>query len=153
MSVFYYPIRYLTDPTYSFPKGMIGEFFTRMRNAHWDVDQIVDVFKRRRKKILRRNKVIVLGHVHIKYMEEKKGYVLLHPDTWRDEYTLDPKTREVKPKTKMYVQVLINDNNELRWGLKDFPIKRTSFNIDRIIQNEEKFLYKAAMEEGYPLKI
>lgn len=153
LSVFYYPIRYLTDPTYSFPKGLIGEFFQRIKNTHWDVDQIVETFKRRRRKILRRNKVFVFGHVHEKFMEEKGGKVILHPDTWRDEYTLEPKTKKVIPKTKMYVHIEVDEDNELRWSLEDVPHKRKTLNLNSIIQNEKKALLDVAKEEGYPLHI
>ena len=152
LSVFYYPFRYLLDPTYSFPKGLLGEFYTRIKNVHWDVDNVVDVFKRRSRKILRKNKIHVLGHVHQKYVEEKKGYVIIHPDTWRDEYTLDSKTRKVYPKTKMYVQVLIDEEDNITWNLLECPIKRTILDFEQIIKDEKKHLYVAAVEEEYDLK-
>ena len=153
LSIFYYPFRYLLDPTYSMPRGLLGEFYSRVKNVHWDVDNIVEVFKRRSKKILRKNTIHVLGHVHEKYVEEKKGYVIIHPDTWRDEYTMDPNTKKLYPKTKMYVQVLVDKEDNLTWNLLECPIKRTVLDFEHVIKDEKKHLYLAAFEENYNLLI
>jgi UDP-2,3-diacylglucosamine pyrophosphatase LpxH len=45
--VIYYPLRYFYDPTYTFPRHLFQEFYRRWKNSHWDVDEIVDTFKRR----------------------------------------------------------------------------------------------------------
>ena len=49
-SMIYYPIRYYYDPTYTFPREFLKEFYRRIKNVHWDVDEIIHVFKRKRRK-------------------------------------------------------------------------------------------------------
>ncbi len=152
MSIFYYPVRYILDPTYKLPKGLIAEFIRRVRNVHWDVDQIKDIFKRRQKKIINRNKVNVLGHIHEKFVEETKDYVIIQPGTWRDEYIMDLKTKVCTLKKKRYVQVLIDNEDQLKWSLKEYPVKRSTIKFEDILKNEITVLRKAAEEEDYPLR-
>jgi len=147
-SVFYYPLRYCFDPTYVFPKWLFREFYRRVKNTHWDVDQIVDVFKRKRRKVLHKNKLYVFGHIHEKYVEEKDGYVILHPDTWRDEYTFDVEKKMLKAKSKRYVAVTV-EKGRLNWKLVDVPIKRKMLSYDAVERNEYLFLNIVAKEEGY----
>ena len=58
-SMIYYPIRYYYDPTYTFPRELLREFYRRIKNVHWDVDKIIHVFKRKRRKKLHLNKLYV----------------------------------------------------------------------------------------------
>jgi UDP-2,3-diacylglucosamine pyrophosphatase LpxH len=55
--LFYYPIRYYTDPTHSFPRSLIREFLWRARQWNWEIQDIVPLVKRKK-----RDKIIVLGH-------------------------------------------------------------------------------------------
>lgn len=146
-SIFYYPWRYLSDPTYTFPRRLFGEFFRRLKKSNWDVDKIVSIFKRRKRRTLHQNKVYVLGHIHDKYFEDKKDHVIVHPGSWRDEYDLDDQNRLI-PHTKRYVQVLVMD-----WGVEyqliDLPLKRSILSFDKVILDEKKYLQLAASEEGY----
>lgn len=148
-SAIYYPIRYYYDPTYTFPKELFREFYRRIKNIHWDIDEIVDVFKKKRRKQLHRHKIYVFGHVHKKYVEEKGSMTIIHPDTWRDEYFLDTKNRELIPKTKKYVQIMVDNDDTLRWQLVNCPVKRTPFHFDDVIRDEKKYIRLAAEEEGY----
>src|SRR3989344_339069 len=45
-SLIYYPIRYYSDPTYTFPKELVREFYRRWKHVDWDIDEIVTVFKK-----------------------------------------------------------------------------------------------------------
>lgn len=150
--VFYYPIRYFSDPTYTFPKELVRELYRRFKHVHWDVDEIVEVFKRKNKHTLSENKMYVLGHVHKRHLEEKNNVAIIHPDTWRDEYHFDAKTRQLIPKEKRYLQILVSGNDSLDWTLVDVPITRSVFHFDDIIRDEKKFVRMAAAEENYAFK-
>lgn len=152
LSILYYPLRFIHDPTYRFPSGLFGEFYRRVRTANWDVDNIVEVFKRKRKKIIQKNRIHILGHIHEKFVEEKGTWAIIHPDTWRDEYTLDPQTKELIPKKKKYVQVFINNDDGIEWHLQEYPRLRNKLPFPEVIKDEIKFLHIAAQEEDYPLK-
>jgi UDP-2,3-diacylglucosamine pyrophosphatase LpxH len=147
-SVLYYPLRYCFDPTYVFPKWLFREFYRRLKNTHWDVDDIVHVFKRKKKRSLHKNKLYVLGHIHEKYVEDKEGYVIIHPDTWRDEYIFDTQQNRLIAKEKRYVAVNVK-RGKLDWKLVDVPIKRKVLFYDEVERNEHLFLNIVAKEEGY----
>lgn len=148
-SMFYFPIRYYFDPTYAYPRMILGEIFYRFRKNKWDVDEIVNAFKKKRKKSLQNYKLYVLGHVHENFLEEKEGWTIIHPDTWRDEYILDYKTKELISKTKKYVQVVVDENEQIKWSVIEYPIKRSTFNFADVVKDEKKYLQLAARDEGF----
>lgn len=152
-SFIYYPIRYFYDPTYTLPRQLLKEFYRRFKAADWDVDEIVGNFKKKRKKFLSRNKVYVFGHIHKKHIEEKSNSVIIHSDTWRDEYFLDTKTRRLLPKSKKYVQVLVLDDNSIKWDLVEYPVQRKTLHFDDIVRDEKLHLQLVAAEEGFNFKI
>ena len=149
-SLFYYPFRYINDPTYFMPRVILRELYRRFKKVHWDVDSIVSVFKKKRKRLMKKNYLHVLGHVHQHYLEESKGdWILLHSDTWRDEYTLDKQSKMVVPKIKKYVDIVINNNQISSWELKKWPLKQKSYPFSALIKNELGYLKKAAEAEQY----
>lgn len=150
-SAFYYPIRYYSDPTYTVPQDLFREFYRRVKNVHWDVDDIIGTFKKKRGKLIKESKVCVLGHVHKRYIEEVGDCAIIHPDAWRDEYFMYKKNRKLVPKTKRFVQILVLEDGSLQWELLDFPIKRTALHFDDIIRDEKKYLQLAAAEEGFSI--
>src|SRR3989338_1868225 len=147
-SLIYYPIRYFYDPTYTIPRELLREFYRRWKNVHWNVDGVVDTFKRKRRKALHRNKLYVFGHVHKRYLEQAGDITIIHPDTWRDEYFLDTKTRNLIPKTKRYVQVMVNENNLINWKMISCPSQRSTIHFDDLVRDEQKYAKLAAEEEG-----
>ena len=147
-NILLYPLHYHFDPTWTFPRELLREIYRRFRNVHWDVDDVVKTFKRKRRGSLHKNKIYVFGHVHTKYVEEKEGWVIIHSDTWRDEYFLDKDTKVLTPKTKQYVHILAEDNT-VQWELRAYPITRSTFYFDDVMKDEVKFLTIAASEEGY----
>jgi len=147
-SLFYYPIRYFFDPTYSYPRELLKEFYRRFRRAHWDVDKITTVFKIMKRRTLKRNKILIFGHIHERFIEDKNGRVLIHPGGWRDEYHLDKESRTLIPIPKRYVQVLVSEE-DVNYQLIEHPIKRTSVNFDKVVKNEIKYIKLAAKEEGF----
>ena len=151
--LFYYPIRYFYDPTYNFPKELVREFYRRVKKVHWDVDDIIDNFKRKNRRDLTKKKIYVLGHVHKIHIEDLNNVVLLHPDTWRDEYHLDTKTRLLTHKDKRYLSVLVSEDCSLEWNMVEVPIKRSVFHFDDVIRDEKKYIKLAAKEEGYEMKV
>ena len=151
-SILYYPFRYYADPTYRFPQRLFGELVRRMKSNHWDVDDIVSVFKRKRGPVLQKHKVYVLGHIHKKYIEQRRDCVIIHPGSWRDEYTVDTKNRILVPKKKHYVQIYVFAD-KLEHRVKEYPILRSGFLFDEVRKNELLYLQLAAMEEGYELKL
>ncbi len=147
-SSLYYPIRYYDDPTYTFPKELFREFYRRFKKVHWEVDDIVETFKKKRKKHLRNNSVYVLGHVHKRYLEELGDVTIIHPDTWRDEYHMDIKTRMLTPKAKRYVQVTLDERGIKGCQIVEVPLKRSALHFDDVIRDEKKYIALAEREEG-----
>ncbi len=150
-SMVYYPWRYIIDPTYAFPRGLFREFIRRMKLTHWEVDTIVSIFKRRKRRSLHQNKIYVLGHVHHHYLEEKEGTVIIHPGSWRDEYEIDEKDY-LFSRMKKYVQILICDS-KCEYQIIPYLIKRSKFKLEDALKNEKKCLKMAAKEEGYDITI
>jgi len=151
-SFLYYPFRYYGDPTYAYPKAVVREIYRRIMKVHWEVDEIVRVFKRQRKKKLSEHRVYVLGHKHKKYLEEKDGWTIIHPDTWRDEYTLDAETNQLTAKPKMYVQVKVI-NNDPRYALVNVPITRSIWPFEEVVKDELRYIKLAAAEENFRLRL
>lgn len=150
-SLIYYPIRYYQDPTYAFPREIVREMYRRWKNVHWDIDEIIGVFKKKRKRKLHRNKIYVFGHVHKHYLEETGKITIIHPDTWRDEYFLNAATWELTPKSKRYIQISVAEDGALQWNAVNCPIERTTLHFDDVIRDEKKYVQLAAQEEGYNL--
>ncbi len=146
-SIGYYPFRFYSDPTYSFPTNLFRELYKRLRTVHWDVDNVSNIFLKKRKV---RNKIIVLGHIHEKRLEKGRKRVIIHPGSWRDEYDFDSKTRELVPRSKRYVQIEVR-GGEPTYRLIDIPLHRSIFDFDEVIKDEIKFVKQAAKEEGYSL--
>ncbi|MDO8511287.1 MAG: metallophosphoesterase [Nanoarchaeota archaeon] len=151
-SLAYYPIRYYSDPTYTFPRELIREFYRRLKNVHWDIDEIVTVFKKKRKRKLHRNKIYIFGHVHKRHLEQHGAITIIHPDTWRDEYFLDTQTRQLTSKSKRYVRIMVERDQSLRWELIDIRPSRSILHFDDVIRDEQKYVRVAAQEEGYEAK-
>jgi UDP-2,3-diacylglucosamine pyrophosphatase LpxH len=150
--LFYYPIRYFFDPTYSYPKELISEIYRRVKKTHFDIDKIVNVFKLKKWRIVKKNKILILSHDHEKYIEDKDGRVIIHPGSWRDEYKLNKETRELTPNPKRYVQIIVGEN-ELNYQLIDYHIKRSILKLDDVIKDEIKFIKLAAKEEKFTLSL
>lgn len=145
-SLLYYPFRFYSDPTYTFPTNILRQLFRRIKTLNWDVDDITTIFRKKAK--LTRNKIYVLGHIHEKYLQKKKNQVIIHPGSWRDEYDFNPKTRELLPRMKRYVAITVT-NNEPAYQLIDLPLHRSIFGFDDVLRQEKKYLQLAGQEEGY----
>jgi UDP-2,3-diacylglucosamine pyrophosphatase LpxH len=148
-SLLYYPFRFYSDPTYTFPTGLLRELFKRISTVHWDVDDVSTIFMRRDK--WPRFGIYVLGHLHEKRIQKKRNKIIINPGSWRDEYDFQPKTRELIPRIKRYVDIT-NKNGELSYKLVDTYIERTVFDFDNVLKRERKHLELAAEEEGFSIK-
>jgi len=146
-SILYYPFRYYSDPTYNIPKELFRVFYFRWRKVNWDIDNIVSAFEGRKER-LGKHKIFVLGHVHEKFVQDKKGKVIIHPGSWRDEYELDKKTRQLIPQAKRYVQIQVTED-DLNYQLIDIPPQRTILDFDQVVNGELKYINLAAKEEGF----
>ncbi len=145
-SLLYYPFRFYSDPTYSFPSGLLREFYKRLRTVHWDVGNITAVFMQESQI---KKTIVVLGHIHEKRIVKGKKRVVIHPGSWRDEYDFDAKTRELAPRTKRYVQIYMYDNKKPEYNIVDIPQYRSIIYFDDVLKNELKYIQFAAQEEGY----
>jgi len=145
-TILYYPFRYYSDPTYNIPKELIRSFYFRWRKVNWDVDNVISSFEGRKER-LGKHKIFVLGHVHEKFVQDKKNRVIIHPGSWRDEYELDKKSRKLIPKAKRYVQIKIGE--EVEYRLVDVLPKREVLNFEEVVEDEIKYIHRAAKEEGY----
>ncbi|MBT3298292.1 hypothetical protein HN385_05180 [archaeon] len=139
MSILYYPVRYHYDPTYTYPKELLREFYRRIKKTHWDVDKIMHKFQKVQKKRKRRYKIHVLGHIHDKYFEAKDGEVFIHPGSWRDEYDLNSETGMLEPRQKSYVKIIV-DEERLDYELVHLDNNRTPLVFNDVKDNEHKFI-------------
>ncbi len=147
-SLIYYPFRFYSDPTYSRPTHLLREAYRRMRRGHYDIDEIITIFKKKKRKA--GVKVYVLGHEHQKRISKGRKRVIIHPGTWRDEYDFHSRTRELISRTKRYVQILIKDG-EPAYKLVDIPLQRSILDFDEVIKDEIKYIKQAAEEEKFDL--
>lgn len=144
-SMLYYPFRFYSDPTYTFPTNLLRELYTRLRTVHWEVDNITNIFMEKRKI---KKEIIVLGHIHEKRIAKGEKRIIIHPGSWRDEYDFNSMTRELTPRTKRYVDIKIIDNKP-KYEIVDLPQDRTIIDFDDVIKDELKYIELAAKEEGY----
>ncbi len=144
-SIMYYPFRFYSDPTYTFPTGLLREFYRRLRTVHWDVDNITNIFMKKRKV---KKQIIVLGHIHEKKITRGAKRVIIHPGSWRDEYDFNPKTRELIPRSKRYVQIQIAEGN-VTYQIIDLSLQRSIFYFDDVIKDQSGYIRRAAEEEGF----
>ncbi len=147
-SVFYYPLRFFFDPTYSYPREIINEIYRKFKISNLDIDKIVNVFKLKKWRTIRKNKIFILSHDHEKFVEDKDGRVIIHPGSWRDEYNLDKDTKKLTPIPKRYVQIIVSETG-LNYQLIEFPIKRSILDFNAVVKNEIKFIRLAAKEEKF----
>ena len=152
LTLFYYPIRYAFDPTYTFPKKLFWNFFRRIKTKRWETDNIVSIFRKDKKHLLRKNKILIFGHNHRYSIKQKRKYVLIQLDCWRDEYLINSKAGLLTPKVKDYAQILITTAGP-QWKVLQYPVKRSLFKLRSMTRDEIKYLRKAAKEEGFKLKI
>ncbi len=150
-SLLFYPFRFYSDPTYSFPTNFVRELFKQLRAFTWDVNDITQIFKKKTRRA--RYHIYVLGHIHEKRLTKSKRRVIIHPGSWRDEYDFQSKTRELVPRTKRYVEINLEEGQEAKFELIDTPTERHILDFDAVLDEEYKFLKLAAKEEDYPLKI
>ncbi|MBS3118761.1 metallophosphoesterase [Candidatus Woesearchaeota archaeon] len=147
-SIFYYPLRYFFDPTHAFPKNLFQEFYHRVKESHWDIDEVLPSFKKK-KRSLKKGHIYVLGHVHKQSVEDNGGTVIIHPGCWRDEYILDKENKALYPVQKKYVQILVSEDGSLRYELKEVSLKRSILNLEEVKLDEKKQILMAAEEEGF----
>ncbi|MBI2112803.1 metallophosphoesterase [Candidatus Woesearchaeota archaeon] len=146
-SLLYHPFRYYSDPTYNLPTKLFGEFYNRLKSRHWDVDEMIDIFRKKKKH--RKDRIFVLGHVHEVSIIRKRKKVILRPGTWRDEYLLNSKNRTLTPIEKYYVQIKVEQDEELSYDVLSYPTKRSVFLFDDVRKHEYAYMHLAAQEEGY----
>ena len=144
-SMLYYPFRFYSDPTYTFPTNMLRELYSRLRTVHWEVDNITNIFMQKRKI---KKEIIVLGHIHEKRIAKGYKRIIIHPGSWRDEYDFNSLTRELTPRAKRYVDITIVDDKP-QYEIVDLPQDRSILYFDEVIKDELKYIEAAAKEEGY----
>ena len=127
---------------------MFRELYIRLKNVHWDVDNVVPNLKKNRKGRMHKYKLYVLGHIHEKYVEDKDNIAIIHPGSWRDEYDLDGDTRKLHPRPKRYVQILVTDVGT-DYQVIEIPTNRSLLNFDKVINDELKHVKLAAKEEKF----
>ncbi len=144
-SLVYYPFRFYSDPSYTFPSGLFRELYTRLRTLHWDVSNVTAAFM---KESQVEKEIIVLGHIHEKRIARGRKKTIIHPGSWRDEYTFNPKTRELIPRRKRYVQIFLIDGVP-HYNLIDLQQSRKIVYFDDVLKDEKKHIRMAAAEESF----
>jgi UDP-2,3-diacylglucosamine pyrophosphatase LpxH len=145
-SIIYYPLRHYHDPTYHLPKNILREIIKQYRRGTWDIDDIISIYKKKRKQHLHKHKIHIFGHTHRTYIEEQKDFVIINSDAWRDEYILD-EDRKLSAKKKYYIKII--HASKLSWSIEHYPISRKKLDFDTVVTDEKEFLKKVAKEEGY----
>lgn len=149
-----YSMKRLVNKKTKFPKELVREAAQRIKKqVDCDITDIVTPFKKKKRSSLHRNRLYVFGHVHHSYVEKHKKATIIHTDTWRDEYIFEVKTRKLVPKKKAYVYIKVPQRGKLHWKLIELPSKRTKIDFDDVLQDEMKYLRKAAREEGFRMRI
>ena len=64
-------------------------------------------------------------------------------------YFLDAESKVINPKMKRYLQVLVKNNDEFSWELKDWPNNRRSWKFKDVAADELKYIKLAAKKEGF----
>ncbi len=150
-SVFYYPVRHFKDPTYRLPRGLFEQFITRTKAQQFSVDSVVPFFKSKNASILKENthkSVYILGHRHEFIVDHNGCNTIMHPDTWRDEYLLDPKTRLLHPKDKNYIE-LLKEGYDWKYKIHTEKSTRKPMEFDIVTKHQVAAAVQAAKEEGY----
>lgn len=147
-SMLFYPFRFYSDPSYTFPSGIIREFYKRLRTLHWDVGNVTAAFMKQSRV---QQHIVVLGHIHEKRLAQGRKKIVIHPGSWRDEYDFDPKTRELIPRSKRYVRIEVGAGRP-QYTLVDLPMLRSIWGFDEVIKDELAYIRLAAREEGYTTK-
>lgn len=145
-SILYYPFRFYSDPTYTFPTNLFLGLYKRLSTAHWEVDDITTIFQNKAK--WDKYKIYVLGHIHEKRIEKGRNQVIIHPGSWRDEYDFQSKTRELIPRIKRYVDIMVEEKGS-HYTLVDIPQYRSIIDFDEVLKDEMKFHALAVKEEEY----
>ena len=123
------------------PHWLWKELWRRWWQDDWEISNIVAAVKKQTS-----SRLCVLGHMHHVYFEESDRIVIL-PDTWRDEYILDARTKTLIPKNKYYVRIRIENNAPKYWELVHVPIKRSVLRFDDVVKDQMKYLLLAKKEE------
>ncbi|MBT4539570.1 hypothetical protein HOC32_04750 [Candidatus Woesearchaeota archaeon] len=147
-TIFYYPFRYMSDPTYTLPRDVMKEMFRRLKSLQLELTGIVDIFLQSKKPVLKKNKIIVFGHIHDRYIDERPNNVILQPGSWRDDYEFNQKNGKLIPRTKYYIQIQVKDSG-LTWKVIPVIINRKVLEFKKIIKDQKKWLRIVAEQEGY----
>jgi len=139
-SAFYYPLRYYTDPTHSFPRHLVVEFVRRVRTMDWNLSDYLPLFKQKQ----RPHKVIVLGHIHDSMLEDDKYQVIIRPGTWRDEYNIDSKGN-LHPLDKQYVEISMN--GKATWRIIKIQNNRKVLQFYDVVKHEKEYMRRVREEE------
>ena len=92
-----YSLHRIVSKKAKYPHELVKEALQRLKKHVDCAINIVPQFKRKRKQ-LKQYAVHVFGHVHHRYIEQHTDWVIIHADTWRDEYLFDIKSRKLLPK-------------------------------------------------------
>ena len=154
-SLIFYPVRRYKDPTYNFPGKFLYDTVRRLLKnkgnvgKSWDLDPITDTYAKKRKDLLKKNAVSVLGHGHENIVKKMDDHVIFQTGCWRDEYYMDPETKKIIPNAKGYVSIEVL-NNTLNHKLVAHPVKRNILDYDvSDIKDDTKYVRLAAQEENY----
>lgn len=143
-TIFTYPFCWF-DPTRRIPFDIVKALIQSFNTANYDTKFAIERFIRMVKK--QKTHVHVLGHMHLNKIKQKKNFVVIQCDSWRDEYLLNKKTGSVTVKKKKYVQIIVDDNNTT-WEVLTWPIKRNVLKFDDIIKDEHKYIGLVKAEES-----
>ena len=146
-SLTYYPFRFYSDPTYTFPTNLFRELYKAVSALEWQVNDVEINFRPISQK--GKAKIYVLGHLHEKRLTKGRKKVIILPGSWRDEYDFNSKTRELIPRTKRHVVIDVAEDDDVSYQLVDHYPKRSVLDFDAVLKNEHEYRMKAAQEEGY----
>lgn len=124
------------------PSWLWKELWRRWWQDDWEIPNIVKTARKETQ-----SSICVLGHMHHVYFEETDRIIIL-PDTWRDEYLLNMRTKTLFPKNKYYVRIRIENDKAVDWELVHVPIKRSVWRFEDVVKDQMKYRLLAKEEEA-----
>lgn len=147
-SMVYYPLRHFRHPLHKFPASFLKKFlreaFSRLVSGNMEPFAVIPYFKKAQPS---REGIIILSHIHETNILKSPKNTIIHPNSWRDEYILNPSTKKLIPKRKRYVHITMHNNKKLRWKLRTFTTKRKLLDFNDVVKNEKEYIQKVAEEE------
>jgi len=111
------PITRFYDPTHRVPWRQLAKHLWRYGIHFFNDERFVPNIMKKVHKDHPKAKVIVLGHSHLMYVQEKPGRSAYITDTWRNEIDVH---KDYEPKKKTYVEIQVFESGAVLGEMKKY---------------------------------